>query len=172
MGNMVSNQIISLRKGKKLTQQGLAEAMNVSTAAVCKWETGSSVPDISTLCALADYFKVSVDYILGREEKQKKCVLFCPQKEYASLVSEMILKHDVMLMAKTNAMSELEAFLEKTIDFVPQVIAFSTSDIIDIHSKKLDMLRKQYGFDLMTIVTATVDEFDVVFEMYQARQKG
>ena len=43
MNSIVSNQIVTLRKERKMTQQELADAMNVSTAAVCKWETGGSL---------------------------------------------------------------------------------------------------------------------------------
>ncbi len=46
-------KIRELRLLKKMTQEQLAEAMNVSAAAVSKWENGQSVPDILVLTALA-----------------------------------------------------------------------------------------------------------------------
>ena len=62
------NQCVrALRRERGMTQEQLAEAMNVSSAAVSKWESGQSVPDIATLTALADYFEVSLDALVGYE---------------------------------------------------------------------------------------------------------
>ncbi len=62
----LGQQIFELRKRHSMTQENLANEMGVSIGAVSKWENGASVPDISMLCALADYFHVSTDFMLGR----------------------------------------------------------------------------------------------------------
>lgn len=62
---MPGKQIRRLRMEKHMTQEQLAEAMNVSVPAVSKWETEQSSPDLSLLVALADFFAVSVDSLLG-----------------------------------------------------------------------------------------------------------
>lgn len=59
--NMVGDKIKSLRKAKKLTQEQLAEYLNISSQAVSKWETGASSPDIDMLPRLAVFFQTSVD---------------------------------------------------------------------------------------------------------------
>ena len=56
-----------LRLEKNLTQEKLAEAVGCSKGAYSKYETGKRDPSIILLIRLADYFGVSVDYILGRE---------------------------------------------------------------------------------------------------------
>jgi transcriptional regulator with XRE-family HTH domain len=67
--------ILQLRKEKQLTQEQLAEILGVSTTAVCKWETGSSHPDIELLPVLADFFGTSVDRLLGYDmDKQESHV--------------------------------------------------------------------------------------------------
>ena len=58
-----------LRKKKGLTQVQFAEIFNISKGTIAMWEINQRQPDKDTLSALADYFKVSVDYLLGREEK-------------------------------------------------------------------------------------------------------
>lgn len=45
----------ALRKTKELTQEQLAEKLNVSNRTVSRWETGSSMPDIGMLVALAEF---------------------------------------------------------------------------------------------------------------------
>ena len=53
------------RKEMNLTQEQLAEAMDVTVGAVSKWESGASTPDLTTLMALADFFQTSTDALLG-----------------------------------------------------------------------------------------------------------
>lgn len=54
-----------LRKQRGLTQEELAEQLNVSYQTVSKWETGVSMPDIGMLPVLADCFEISIDELLG-----------------------------------------------------------------------------------------------------------
>jgi transcriptional regulator with XRE-family HTH domain len=56
-----------MRKGCKLTQEQLAEALGVTVGAVSKWESALSIPDISTIIGLAEFFDTSVDVLLGYE---------------------------------------------------------------------------------------------------------
>lgn len=63
----ISENIRAMRKGCKLTQEQLAEALGVTVGAVSKWESALSVPDISTIVGLADFFDTSVDVLLGYE---------------------------------------------------------------------------------------------------------
>ena len=74
---MLKENIRNIRKEKAMTQEALAEAMGVTTAAVSKWETGQCVPDVELLLNLADFFEVSVDTLLGHELKvdRKKALL-------------------------------------------------------------------------------------------------
>lgn len=58
-------RLADLRKQKKLTQQELADAMGVSFQTISKWETAASMPDITLLPPLAEYFRVSTDQLLG-----------------------------------------------------------------------------------------------------------
>lgn len=63
---MFPDTLRELRKGKKINQMALAEAFDVSQAAIAAWEGGKRQPDFETLCRIADYFGVSTDYLLGR----------------------------------------------------------------------------------------------------------
>ena len=65
MSKNFSDNFRSMRKQRGLTQEQIAETLGVSCQAVSKWETNSSYPDISLLPIIADYFGVSVDYLIG-----------------------------------------------------------------------------------------------------------
>lgn len=71
----IGNFIAARRKNLGLTQQQLADKLSVSFQAVSKWENGHSVPDVPMLCALADYFEVTTDELLGRNRRGK--ILIC-----------------------------------------------------------------------------------------------
>ncbi len=60
-----------LRKEKDLTQEQLAEILNVSGRSVSRWETGSNMPDISLLVELAEYYGVSIPEIIYGERKSE-----------------------------------------------------------------------------------------------------
>ncbi|MBR3763966.1 MAG: helix-turn-helix transcriptional regulator [Clostridia bacterium] len=57
-----------LRKKRKMTQIALQMATGIEQALLSKYETGERVPPTETLVRLADYFGVSIDYILCRTE--------------------------------------------------------------------------------------------------------
>ena len=57
-----------LRFSKGISQTTLAKKLSVSRSAICQYESGKREPDYQTLQKLADFFGVSVDYLLGRDE--------------------------------------------------------------------------------------------------------
>ena len=61
----LSENIRSLRKQRKMTQEKLAEALGVTVGAVYKWESGQSQPELNLLVEMADFFDISVDALLG-----------------------------------------------------------------------------------------------------------
>ena len=64
------NRIKELRKLKNLTQRELAKQIGITQPALSNYEDGRD-PEISILTKLADFFEVSVDYLIGREPKGK-----------------------------------------------------------------------------------------------------
>lgn len=65
----IGETIASLRKQKGMTQNELAEKMNVTDKAVSKWERDLSCPDINTISKLADILDVSVEELLKAKKK-------------------------------------------------------------------------------------------------------
>ncbi len=62
----------SLRKDKQLTQEQLAEVLNVSPQAISRWENASSYPDITMLPIISSFFETTVDDLLGIKKTVKK----------------------------------------------------------------------------------------------------
>lgn len=105
MNNNFFDIFKTIRKQRNLTQEQIAEALGVSSQAISKWETNTSYPDISLLPIIADYFGVSIDYLLGhdtgkqKEEIEKVCnkadTLFDDNNyiQAVSILREMLIKH-------------------------------------------------------------------------------
>ena len=60
-----------LRKENELTQEQLAEKLNVSNRSVSRWETGSTLPDISILIELSEFYDVDIKEIIDGERKSE-----------------------------------------------------------------------------------------------------
>ena len=63
-----SERLLTLRKGMDLTQEQLAEKMNVSRQSISKWESGQAVPELEKIIALSTIFDVTTDYLLKPSE--------------------------------------------------------------------------------------------------------
>lgn len=61
-----------LRKEKGLTQEQLAEKINVSRRTVSRWETGNNLPDLDVLIEMADYYEVDLRELLDGERKSEE----------------------------------------------------------------------------------------------------
>ncbi len=63
-----SEKLQIIRKSKGMTQEKLAENLNVSRQAVAKWESGQAYPDINNLIQISNLFHVTVDYLVKDQE--------------------------------------------------------------------------------------------------------
>lgn len=67
MENVFAERLKELRQGKRIGQVQLAKELCVSKGIISLWENGLREPTMSNLIALAKYFGVSVDYLVGLE---------------------------------------------------------------------------------------------------------
>lgn len=80
--NLFITRLVQLLEEANLTQKQFADMINISNSTINRYETGIRVPDYDTLIMFADFFGVSVDYLLGRTE----------EKHFAPLSSKSINK--------------------------------------------------------------------------------
>lgn len=66
--NIFSQRLRSLRKAKNLNQNQLGQAVGLTQFAISKIERAERAASIEVICALADYFDISVDYLIGRSD--------------------------------------------------------------------------------------------------------
>lgn len=63
-----SEKLVTLRKSNALTQEQLAEKLDVSRQSVSKWESGQAIPELDKIVALSNVFEVTIDYLLKPTE--------------------------------------------------------------------------------------------------------
>lgn len=68
---LIKDNIRTLRKNEKLTQQEIAKKLEIGLRTYINYENGSVEPNIKILIKLADYFNVSVDYLIGHRQNNK-----------------------------------------------------------------------------------------------------
>ena len=72
---IIANNITNLRKSKNLTQLEFAKELNYSDKAISKWERAESIPDVVVLKQIADFFGVTIDYLLNEHLENEKLIV-------------------------------------------------------------------------------------------------
>ena len=67
----LAERLKELRKERDLRQEQIAVAIDVGMSTYCRYEQGKREPNASVLWRMADYYDVTVDYLLGRSERRK-----------------------------------------------------------------------------------------------------
>lgn len=91
----IGRNILELRKQKGIKQEELAAELGVTAAAVSKWENGYTLPDILMLCALADFFEVTTDELLGRNTAPKQAIVVAKTEELGQKIADLIGKYNM-----------------------------------------------------------------------------
>lgn len=107
----LSENILSLRRKKGITQDELAIFLNVTKASVSKWETKQSYPDILLLPQIATYFNISIDELIGYEpqlsKEQIKQYYLTLTEEFATQPFEAAMEQSQKLVKEYYACYEL-----------------------------------------------------------------
>ena len=113
-----------LRTNAQMTQQDVARLLGVERSTYVKYERGQSDPPTATLVRLADYFGVTIDYLIGHDTSQAVRIVSVPE------VSEA----DYELLRKFHALNDMaQARIMNVLDFeyqaVPQENAKSSNSL-------------------------------------------
>jgi len=82
LAEIVGSNLQTLRKANNLTQQELADKLHYSDKSISKWELGYATPSVDILKEFADYFGVTVDYLITpHEEEETKEMVKQKQKD-------------------------------------------------------------------------------------------
>ena len=171
MKDTIGKIIRRLRKEKKLTQEKLAELLNVTPQAVSKWENDTGIPDVSQIIPLSNIFEVSTDIILGKEsfETEEEVIemintvdeLIYKEKRYEAYlyIQEQLKKHpsNLKLLQKSIELCcQLGYYENDCYDYEHANEIYKTAHkqekiIINLSSSITDILRARYIMMLLHI---------------------
>lgn len=103
-------RIKEIRLQNGISQKQLALAIGVAQNTLSQYENGKRAPDFDTMARISDYFHVSVDYLLGRDEEKLPTVISEEQdsmdEELMKYVRLMTPDQKQMLLAQMRVLSE------------------------------------------------------------------
>ena len=68
----IGSRIYEFRKANNMSQEALAEQLEVSRQSVSKWETDTATPELDKLLKMCDIFEISLDELVGRQKKEAR----------------------------------------------------------------------------------------------------
>ena len=130
-------KLLTLRKAEGMTQEQLAEKLDVSRQSISKWESGQAIPELEKIVVLSTIFDVTTDYLLKSSEiddlsaktqmleKQQQQMLIREQRQhqigacvlysiavYLVFFGICFVEHDFFLFHETNIMGKSVIFAE------------------------------------------------------------
>jgi transcriptional regulator with XRE-family HTH domain len=105
-----NDRLKALRQEKGLSQLLLSEQLNMPRATVASWEIGRRTPDIEMIGKLADFFNVTIDFLLGKTDArnpiltekitQTICKLTEDDPELADFIEKLTYRNELKLLSK------------------------------------------------------------------------
>ena len=102
-----SEKLAILRKNKGITQEALAEKLNVSRQAVAKWEAGETIPDLDKCRMLAELFGVSLDDLANYEPEDNMGLAVPPKGKHMFGVVTVGDKGQIVIPAKARKLFDI-----------------------------------------------------------------
>lgn len=155
----IGENIRKLRREKGLTQETLAEFLGVSFQSISKWERNESYPDITMIPAIASFFGISSDRLLGIDNSERENKILQYLKDYDELRTKnspyvyeqlsnavkefpgdfrLIIRYlEMLLMTKSNADSDGELILEEVEAIYGNILRYCTNDTVRMRAKRL-----------------------------------
>jgi AbrB family looped-hinge helix DNA binding protein len=106
---MFKDNLIQLRKMKRMTQEDIAEKLGVTRQAVAKWEAGETLPDLDKCKSLANLFEVSLDDLANYEPEENLGVGVPPKGKHLFGMVTVGDKGQIVIPAKARKLFSISA---------------------------------------------------------------
>lgn len=92
---MLGDRLVQLRKEKKMTQQAVADLLHISRGTYAQYEIERRVPEYATLERMADFYEVSLDYLVGRTDDKKR-ILADSSRKLIDMIDQELTDEEIM----------------------------------------------------------------------------
>ena len=144
----LGQKLKDIRKRFGLSQEQLAEIMNVSRQAITKWENDNGLPDISNLQELSKVFGITVDYLLDSNNQLPTLSMKkeLDKEKYGNKLTmfQEVLKdyfpepYEIYVLQRQKKMNIVEKIIDFFVDIMPITLADITSDVSSYYLIKKD----------------------------------
>ena len=157
MTNKIGEKIKNLRKKSNVTQEKFAEYLGITFQAVSRWERGDAYPDLEILPAIANYFNVTTDELLGVDIMNKQEKIDEIQKQVSANFSKGFIDENIAILRNAvnefpndfNLLSALAFYLWKRDDTIKESISINErilADCDDDHIRYGVMQKLAYSY--------------------------
>ncbi len=140
---LFNEKLKKLRKEEGLTQEQLAEKLNVSRQAITKWETGEGVPDIENIKQISNLFNVTIDELL-KEEKN----INIEKREKYSYVEELEIDHSKHFDINICKIQELNILSNNEEKVRVEVLSSENENLNEIFKVEFDNMYNKLDIDI------------------------
>jgi transcriptional regulator with XRE-family HTH domain len=157
----LSQKIQTLRKERNLTQEALADQLNVSRQALSKWELGVSTPEADKIVQLSEFFNVSTDYLLKETIKENTKT----QSTFINPSFSVILPISIELIGLIVLINLFDYYYLGYIIQILGVVLFeflSSINHLSNQFSKVSLLKSKYIF---TIISVWLISLGPIFEL-------
>lgn len=138
------DKLVELRREKGYSQEQLALMLGVSRQAVSKWEAGTTMPDISKILQLSEFFEVTTDYLLKESVEERRSA-----KGDASEKFDELSETQTRILEKLEKMEESEGAAVREYEYISEKRLFGLP-LVHIHFKWTRGYRPNFGRALHT----------------------
>ena len=128
------NRLKKMRKANGLTQHQLANELGIYQQAYARYESGDREPNIATLIELANYFDVSVDYLIGKEPMKIEQQIDPPEDD----IWGYTLYGEEILVGETDIRETIDGEYMKPDEF--ERYAYDTSTPVDTEAHRNEFI--------------------------------
>lgn len=140
-----SEKLIALRKSRNLTQEQLAEKLNVSRQSVSKWESGQVIPDVGKIVEVSKLFDVTLDYLLKPS-----------QIDELSLKTDLLARQQQQLLAREQKRAKVYRNLLYSVVIYLVLLAILFAEHYLFFAMKMELYGKPVIFAEFLLATALV----------------
>ena len=162
--NTIGRRITQLRKEQGMTQEELAQKLDVTSQAVSKWENDVSCPDISILPQLADILHTTTDYLLSGKKDEVRCIPVDKRKDCNDLTLRVKVFSAMGDKIQVNLpVPLLRAFLDAGMDIAAEMSGMEALKKLDMKQIMLLIENGTVG-KLVEMESADGDTVEIVVE--------
>ena len=154
---LFSEKLRKLRKENGLTQEELADKLNVSRQAITKWESGDGIPDIENLKQISILFNTTIDELV-KEDKDVKIEI----KMNYNYVSEIEINHNKHFDINISKINELNLFFGNEEKVKVELLSDEEENLQDAYKVEFDDLYNKIDID----IKSKKEVKDIIVNMY------